>query len=119
MYLQASDRTFTFLADIGFALVMFLAGTHVPMRDPALRPALKVGVVRAVVVAVAATALGLALARLFDTGHAALYAVLMASSSAALILPIVDSLGLGGDHVLKLLPQVAVADAACIVALPL
>jgi hypothetical protein len=27
------------------------------------------------------------------TGHAALYAVLMASSSAALALPIIDSLG--------------------------
>jgi len=44
----------------------------------------------------------------FDTGHAALYAVLMASSSAALILPIVDSLHLGGPQVLRLLPQVAI-----------
>jgi Kef-type K+ transport system membrane component KefB len=43
----------------------------------------------------------------------------MASSSAALILPIIDSLELHGDHVLHLLPQVAIADAACIVALPL
>ena len=48
-----------------------------------------------------------ALAALFDTGHAALYAVLMASSSAALILPIVDSLRLTGPAVLQLLPQVA------------
>ena len=58
-------------------------------------------------------------AALFDTGNAALYAVLMASSSAALILPIVDSLQLTGPAVLQLLPQVAIADAACIVALPL
>jgi Kef-type K+ transport system membrane component KefB len=36
-----------------------------------------------------------------------------------LILPIVDSLRLTGPSVLQLLPQVAVADAACIVALPL
>jgi Kef-type K+ transport system membrane component KefB len=43
----------------------------------------------------------------------------MASSSAALILPIVDSLHLGGQPVLQLLPQVAIADAACIVVLPL
>ena len=54
-----------------------------------------------------------------DLHHAPLYAVLMASSSAALILPVVDSLGLGGEQVLRLLPQIAVADAACIVALPL
>jgi Kef-type K+ transport system membrane component KefB len=43
----------------------------------------------------------------------------MASSSAALILPIVDSLHLGGRPVLQMLPQVAIADTACIVALPL
>jgi Kef-type K+ transport system membrane component KefB len=63
--------------------------------------------------------LGIGVALLFDTGHGALYAVLLASSSAALILPIVDSLGLGGPKVLELLPQIAIADAACIVALPL
>jgi Kef-type K+ transport system membrane component KefB len=45
--------------------------------------------------------------------------VLLASSSAALVLPIIDSLHLGGPAVLQLLPQVAIADAACIVALPL
>jgi len=43
----------------------------------------------------------------------------MASSSAALILPVVGSLSLGGSGVLQMLPQVAVADTACIVALPL
>ena len=118
-YLDAHDPTFVFLADIGFALVMFVVGTHVPVRDPQLRPALTRGLLRAVVVGVAAAALGIGLARAFDIDHAALYAVLLASSSAALILPIVDSLGLGGPDVLGLLPQIAVADAACIVALPL
>lgn len=118
-YLQPGDATFTLLAQVGFALVMFVAGSHVPMRDPALRPALRVGAIRAVVVVAAATVLGFALSTSFGTGHAALYAVLMASSSAALILPIVDSLGLGGGSVLELLPQIALADAACIVALPL
>jgi Kef-type K+ transport system membrane component KefB len=43
----------------------------------------------------------------------------MASSSAALVLPIVDSLRLGGPAVLQVLPQVAIADTVCIVALPL
>jgi Kef-type K+ transport system membrane component KefB len=115
----AHDPTFTFLADIGFALVMFVAGSHVPVRDRAMRSALGVGSVRAVAVGVLAVVVGVALAAAFGTGHAPLYAVLLASSSAALILPIVDSLHLGGPPVLQLLPQVAVADAACIVALPL
>ena len=117
--LDASDPTFTFLGQAGFVLVMFVAGTHVPVRDPRLRPALRTGLVRAALVGVAACVLGYAAARLVDIPHAPLYAVLMASSSAALVLPIVDSLALGGRHVVELLPQVAVADAACIVLLPL
>ena len=117
--LHPSNSTFTFLADVGFALVMFVAGSHVPVRDPALRPALRIGLLRAVGVGVVSVVLGIAVAHIFHTGHDGLYAVLMASSSAALILPIVDSLGLGGPSVLALLPQIAIADAACIVALPL
>lgn len=118
-YVDAGSTTFTFLADIGFALVMFVAGTHVPVRDPALRPALGSGLARAVLVGVLAVAGGWAIAAVSGIPHAALYAVLLASSSAALILPVVDSLGLGGPQVLGMLPQIAVADAACIVALPL
>lgn len=117
--LDTTDPTFTFLADIGFALVMFVAGSHVPIRDGRLRQGIGLGLARAVLVGIVATAAGLGLAALFGTGNGAIYAVLMASSSAAIVLPIVDSLGLTGPPVLQLLPQVAVADAACIVALPL
>jgi Kef-type K+ transport system membrane component KefB len=117
--LHAGNSTFTFLADIGFALVMFVAGSRVPVHDPTLRSSLTKGALRAISVGVVAVILGGLLAHAFGTGHTALYAVLMASSSAALVLPIIDSLGLSGPNVLGLLPQVAIADAACIVALPL
>ena len=118
-YLDATDHTFSFVAEVGFGLVMFVVGTHVPVRDVSLRRSLGRGTARAVLVGIGSAALGVFLAAAFGTGHAALYAVLMASSSAALILPIIDSLGLGGPPVLQLLPQVAIADAVCIVALPL
>lgn len=118
-YLDSTDPTFTFLADIGFALIMFVAGSHVPMRDPAMRSSLGPGALRAGLVAILAGAAAFGIAALFQTGNGPVYAVLMASSSAALILPIVDSLGLGGPQVVALLPQIAVADTACIVALPL
>jgi Kef-type K+ transport system membrane component KefB len=117
--LDAHEPVLAFLADVGFALVMFVAGTHVPMRDPALRRALRPGVLRAAAVGAVALLPAAALARGFHTGHTALYAVLMASSSAALILPVTNSLGLAGPDVVALLPQVAVADAAGIFALPL
>lgn len=116
---KAADPTFTFLADLGFGLTMFVAGSQVPLRDSRLRPVLLIGLVRALGVGLVAALLGVALAAAFHTGHAAIYAVLMASSSAALVLPSIEGERLGGRPVLLTLAQVAIADTACIVALPL
>jgi Kef-type K+ transport system membrane component KefB len=114
-----TDPTFELLANIGFALVMFVVGTHVPVRDGAMRSAAPAALVRAVLVGAVAAVLGVGLATVFDTGHAALYGVLMASSSAALALPVIDGLRLSGPPVLSVTAQIAVADTACIVLLPL
>lgn len=116
---DAADPTFTLLADIGFALIMFVSGTHVPVGDATIRSALGQGSLRAGVAAVLAAVVGTGIALAFATGHAPLYVVLLASSSAALVLPIIDSLRLGGPEVLAMTAQVAIADIACIVALPL
>jgi Kef-type K+ transport system membrane component KefB len=114
-----ANPTFQLLANIGFALVMFVVGTHVPVRDPEMRSAVPRALARAVLVGAVAAALGVGLAVGFGTGHAALYAVLMASSSAALALPVIDSLRLQGPQVLSVTVQIAIADAASIVLLPL
>jgi Kef-type K+ transport system membrane component KefB len=113
------DHTFTILANIGFALVMFVVGTHVPVRDKTVRSALPKALGRAVLVGAVSAVFGVALAEAFGTGHAALYAVLMASSSAALALPIIQSLKLEGPQVLSVTAQIAIADATSIVLLPL
>ncbi|WP_273736435.1 cation:proton antiporter [Mycolicibacterium septicum] len=114
-----SDPTFTLLANIGFALVMFVVGTHVPVRDTTLHSAIPKALLRAVFVGAVAAVLGVVIARAFGTGHAALYAVVMASSSAALALPVIDGLRLEGPPVLSVTAQIAIADTASIVLLPL
>jgi Kef-type K+ transport system membrane component KefB len=117
--LDESNPTFQLFANIGFALVMFVAGTHVPVRSREVRSAVPRALARAVLCGVVAAALGVGLAWQFGTGHAALYAVLMTSSSAALALPVVGSMHLQGPPVLSLTAQIAIADTACIVLLPL
>ena len=116
---DVANPTFQLLANIGFALVMFVVGTHVPIRDRRMRSAVPLALARVVLIGVVAAALGVGLAVEFGTGHAALYAVLIASSSAALALPVIDSLGLKGPQVLSVTAQIAAADAASIVLLPL
>ena len=46
-----TDPTFALLANIGFALVMFVVGTHVPVRDKTLR----LGIPKALLRVVAST----------------------------------------------------------------
>ena len=118
-WVDPTDPTFTFLAQVGFALVMFVVGSHVPVRDPALRRGLAVGLGRAAAIGVLAAPVGFVVARAFGTGHGGVYAVLMASSSAALIMPALAGVPTSAPAMVRLLPQIAVADAACIVALPL
>ena len=118
-WIDPQEPTLTFLADIGFGLVMFVSGSQVPVRNRTLVQGIPKSLTRLAAVAVAAVILGFAVAILFNTGHGALYAVLFASSSAAVIMPIVTSLRLTGPTIARLIPQIAVADAACIVAVPL
>jgi Kef-type K+ transport system membrane component KefB len=114
-----ANPTFQLFANIGFALVMFVVGSHVPVRDPKLLSALPLALARAVLAGAVAAAFGFGLATAFGNGHAALYAVLMASSSAAMTLPMIDSLRLRGPQVLSVTAQIAIANTAGIVLLPL
>lgn len=118
-WVDPSDPVLVFLAAAGFAVVMLVTGSAVPVRDRTLRPALGRGVLLAAVSAAAAIPAGYAVAALAGTGHGALYAVLLASSSAAVMMPVVQELGLTGPSVLAATVQVALADIAAIVALPL
>lgn len=117
--LDASNPTFDFMGQIGFALVMFIAGSHVPLRDRGLLTGLARGAGRALLIGALAVPAGFGLAALFDTGHGPLYAVLLASSSASLVLPSLQNSDLTSPPALQFLTQLAIADAACIVLLPL
>ncbi|MCB0905687.1 MAG: cation:proton antiporter [Nocardioidaceae bacterium] len=118
-WLHADNATFHFLGEIGFALVMMVAGSHVPVRDPALLAGLRAGALRAVAIGVLAVPSGMLLASVFGTGHPGLYAVLLASSSASLVMPSLEGITTSAPAIVRLLPQLAIADAACIVVLPL
>ncbi len=60
-----ANPTLQFFASIGFGLVMFVVGTHVPVRDPKMRSAMPRALARAVLVGAVAVALGFGLAAAF------------------------------------------------------
>jgi Kef-type K+ transport system membrane component KefB len=117
--INADDPILAFMAQVGFALVMFVAGTHVPLRHRAMVTGLRNGFLRALGVALVALPLGFGLARVFGFGNGALYVVLIASSSAGIVLPALGGAQVTARSGLEMLAQLAIADALCIVALPL
>ena len=117
--IDTDNATVSFLAEAGFAMLMLTVGMHVPLRDGRLRRALRPGALAAGVVAVAAPIGGLVVAELTGTGHAAVYAVLLASGSAAIVLPMLQERKLDGPEALAVIAQVTVADVAAILAVPL
>lgn len=117
--IHADNATVSFLADAGFAMLMLTVGMHVPLRDGRLRAALVPGLVAAGVAAIAAPLGGLAVAGLTGTGHVGVYAVLLASGSAAIVLPVLQERKLEGAPALVVIAQVTIADVAAILAVPL
>ncbi|NKQ52848.1 cation:proton antiporter [Amycolatopsis sp. K13G38] len=118
-WVHSDNPVLSFVATAGFALVMLVAGSHVPLRHAALRVAAGRGALLAVVVGVLAVPVGLGVAALVGTGHGLLYVVLLASSSAALVMPVLDEKHLDTPPAIALIVQVAIADTVSIVALPL
>jgi Kef-type K+ transport system membrane component KefB len=116
---HADNATLSFLADAGFAMLMLTVGMHVPLRDGRLRRGLARGARAAAVAGLIAPLGGLVVAELAGTGDVAVYAVLLASGSAAIVLPTLQERRLEGPEAMVVIAQVTVADVASILAVPL
>ncbi len=111
--------TISFLSEVGFAMLMLTVGMHLPLRDERLASALRGGALLAGLVALLAVPAGLLAAEISGDGHAAIYAVVLASGSAAVLLPAIQESGLGGAEVLTVMAQVTIADVLTIVSVPI
>src|SRR5579864_3278315 len=107
------------LSAIGFAMLMFSAGTHVDIASPAIRQGFARGVLAFAIVAVTAVPIGVLLDHALAVGHPALLAVIVAGSSAAIAFPILEERNLSGPNVAFLIAWVALADSVTVVIMPL
>ena len=113
-----NDPLLTGLAAIGFALLMFIVGTHLPVRDRRLRSALAVGGAVAATVGLLAAVAAALLASSVGLDRPAMLAVLLATSSGAVALPVLQDLGPPDRTALVTMAWIAIADVATVLALP-
>ena len=111
--------TISFLSEVGFAMLMLTVGMHLPLRDKRLARALRGGALLAALVGLLAVPAGLLAGAISGDGHAAIYAVVLASGSVAVLLPAIQESGLGGTEVLTVMAQVTIADVVTIISVPI
>jgi Kef-type K+ transport system membrane component KefB len=116
--IDTSNATLSFLSDIGFAMLMFAAGLNVPLHEGRIRASLGRGALAAGLVGVLAIGAALLVSLIGGVGHPAVFAVMIASGSAAIVLPVIQDRGLTGPAVLTVIAQVTVADVAATIAIP-
>ncbi len=116
--IDTANATLSFLGDIGFAMLMLSVGMNVPLHDRRLRASLGRGTLAAAIAGALALGAGLLVSRIGGAGHPAVYAVIIGSASAAIVLPVIQERGLGGPAVLTLVAWVTVADVAATIAIP-
>jgi len=116
--INTGNATLSFLSDIGFAMLMFSAGLNVPLHEGRIRASLGRGALAAGLVGVLAVGAAQLVSLIGAVGHPAVFAVMIASGSAAIVLPVIQDRGLTGPAVLTVIAQVTVADVAATIAIP-
>ena len=104
---------------LGFGLLMLTAGEHVDIVSPAFRAGLASAGRLLLVVAIVAIPVGVGIAAMIGSVPAALVAILLVGSSAAVVMPILDEHGLSGTSITTLTAWLFVADGLTVIVMPL
>ena len=109
------------LHDAGFALLMFTVGLHLRLHDPALRRAAPRALLAVAATGLLAIPVGILISWGSDLGNPAVVALVLATSSAALALPVLtdNSPGELASEYSGVAAWIVIADVLTIVALPL
>jgi Kef-type K+ transport system membrane component KefB len=114
--IDPTEPTLAFLASIGFALLMFIVATNLPLRHVDLRGVAAKGLWATALTVALSIALSPLIATLTGVHRPGVIAVLLASSSAAIVLPIIGSSR--SQPVLVTIAWVSFVDIATVLAVP-
>jgi Kef-type K+ transport system membrane component KefB len=119
-WIDAGDPAIAFLSEVGFAMLMFVVGTRLPLRDPGLRRSMRPAALAALLTLALAVPAGFALA-VVGPDQPLVLAVVVATSSAAVALPILQggTDGAGGAAVTFAVGWITLTDIGTVLAVPL
>jgi Kef-type K+ transport system membrane component KefB len=117
--IEPTAQPYPIFSALGFAMLMLGAGTEVDVRSPDLRRGVVRGGLAFILALVASIPVGLAIGAVLHLGHAGLFVVLLAGSSAAVAFPTIQERRLTGPAIGLLLAWITLADAVTALLMPL
>lgn len=118
-FVPTNDEVIVFASSLGFALLMFLVGTNLPLRDPKFKKALKKGGVATAIAYALATPVGFGISYLTGFHKWPVLVLLVACSSTSVVLRIVDERKLHGAPLIATTTWIPIADMSTLILLPL
>ncbi len=117
--IDPAAQPFPAFSQIGFAMLMLVAGTEVDLDSPPMRAGFPRGVAAFAIVLAAGIAAGFGVAAAIDSPEPLLFGVLLAGSSAAVAFPIIGEYRLAGAAIAMLIAWTTIADAVTALLMPL
>lgn len=117
-WVDPADPFLTGLAAVGFALLMFVVGTHLPVRDPRVRRAALAGAGVTATVLAAGVLVGVVVGPAVGLDRPWVLMVLVGTSSGAVALPVLQDGGGEGRGVLVGTAWIALADVVTVLLVP-
>ncbi|MBJ7470083.1 MAG: cation:proton antiporter [Solirubrobacteraceae bacterium] len=118
-WIDAGAEPLASLGEIGFALLMLVVGTHLPLRQPGLKTGLRLGAAATAATFVLAVPAAWAIREVTGLGSVGMIVLLLATSSAAIVLPVISDLQVEGRRVVAVMAWVAIADVVSVAGVPL
>jgi Kef-type K+ transport system membrane component KefB len=118
-WVNPGEPTLQFISSVGMAMLLFLVGTRLPLRDSNLRSALRVGATATALSFALALPLGFLLAYLTGLNNVGLFLLLCACSSTSTVMPMLQERKLGGRTIVLTTAWIVMCDIGSMVALPL
>lgn len=116
-WIDPVEPTAAFLSEVGFAMLMFVVGTRLPLRDAGMRAALRPAALATVALLALAVPAGFVLTAL-GPDRTLVLAVVVATSSAAIVIPVLHGLGPDVPAVSFATAWVALTDVVTVLAVP-
>jgi Kef-type K+ transport system membrane component KefB len=106
-------------SNVAFAILLFIVGTNLPLRDPKIKAALNMGIAATLASYALAIPVAIGVVNLTHFAHVGILVLLIACSSTSIVLRMINERNLSGPGLTMTTTWIPIADMSTLASLPL